>query len=365
MLKSAEVSIKRTKGRARFITYDVYSMERHAEVGLFDELGREAGCMALAQAFYGRVASEPELKELFPGKSLRCATEAFAAFLVQFFEGSEECSQPRWWLSLRESHAKFRISESQRLAWLKCMNVALEFSLSEPWLRDKLRDFFESASSYIAGGCEAPIRDRELDMRWNKQVSLDRLISDLTNGRSEEAIAAAAEFSALRSVFIGILARMMRVGNEPLIKFVLNSIEVDSELAHTRNFGRTLLHIASGAGSAPVVRSLLSRGVNPDIFDGGNYTPLYRVANECPLPVGAEVVRDLIRAGATVDHCAGITRSTALHAAARRGHLPVLKALLEVGASVTVRDTKGFTPYDRAMKCRRNSAAIALQAYMV
>jgi hemoglobin len=73
--------------------------------GLLEALGGEAGCKRLRMEFYARVGKEPVLRPLFPGKSLRCATEEFAAFLIQFHE---EQTQYRWWLSLRESHAPDR-----------------------------------------------------------------------------------------------------------------------------------------------------------------------------------------------------------------------------------------------------------------
>jgi len=55
----------------------------------------------------------PGSAPVVPGKSLRCATEEFAVFLVQFLGGDEEQSQHRWWLGPRESHARFRIGHAR------------------------------------------------------------------------------------------------------------------------------------------------------------------------------------------------------------------------------------------------------------
>src|SRR5882724_11450573 len=74
-------------------------------------LGGEDGCRRLSAEFYARVGQDQVLRPLFPGKSLRCATEAFAAFLIQFLGGDEEQTQHRWYLSLRESHARSQRSE--------------------------------------------------------------------------------------------------------------------------------------------------------------------------------------------------------------------------------------------------------------
>src|SRR5579859_5828519 len=75
---------------------------------LLESLGGEEGCRILSAAFYARVGKDPVLRPFFPGKSLRCATEEFSAFLIQFLGGNEEHTQFRWWLSLRESHARFQ-----------------------------------------------------------------------------------------------------------------------------------------------------------------------------------------------------------------------------------------------------------------
>ena len=94
--------------------------------GFLKSLGGEAGCQRLSAEFYARVGNDPVLRPLFPGKSLRCATEEFAAFLIQFLGGDEEQTQYRWWLSLRESHARFRVGPPERSAWLKQMRATLK-----------------------------------------------------------------------------------------------------------------------------------------------------------------------------------------------------------------------------------------------
>src|SRR6266404_3450919 len=96
-----------------------------ARSALLEALGGEEGCRSLSAAFYARVGKDPVLRPLFPGKSLRCATEEFAAFLIQFLGGDEEQTQHRWWLSLRESHERFRIGSVERGAWLKHMQATL------------------------------------------------------------------------------------------------------------------------------------------------------------------------------------------------------------------------------------------------
>src|SRR6476619_3948376 len=104
-------------------------------------LGGEEGCRRLSATFYARVARDPALRPLFPGKSLRCATEEFAAFLIQFLDGDEEQTQYRWWLSLRESHARFRIGPAKRSAWLRQMEATLDAAPLDEATRTALRGF--------------------------------------------------------------------------------------------------------------------------------------------------------------------------------------------------------------------------------
>jgi ankyrin repeat protein len=64
-----------------------------------------------------------------------------------------------------------------------------------------------------------------------------------------------------------------------------------------------------------------------------------------------------VRAGADVNGCGGVTRATALHMAARRGHVEIARALLDSGAAVHARDGKGNTPLQRAINCRKNGVS--------
>jgi truncated hemoglobin YjbI len=77
------------------------------------------------QVFIRASAKDPVLRPYFPGKTLRCAIESFAAFLIQFLHGDEKQTQHRWHLSLRESHARFQIGSDARRAWLKNMEGTL------------------------------------------------------------------------------------------------------------------------------------------------------------------------------------------------------------------------------------------------
>lgn len=320
-------------------------------------LGGEAGCKRLSAQFYARVGGDSVLRPLFPGKTLKCAIEEFAAFLIQFLGGDEEQTQRRWWLSLRESHARFRIGPAERHAWLKHMTATLAAAPLDEATRKALLQFFEHSSSYVTGKETTWPQDDELAARWREQRALDDAVGAIAAGRDREATALALRFASRPSVFVGLLARMVQSGRAALIGFVVDAVQRDASLATRRFGGRALLHYASGAGCLEVVVSLLRRGADPDIRDTGGHTPLYRVANECPSGTGPEIVRALVRAGADVNACGGVTRATALHMAARWGHVEVARALLDFGAATEARDSKGDTPLQRAINCRRSEVA--------
>ena len=128
-----------------------YNRFHGARSALLEALGGEEGCRTLSAAFYARVGKDPVLRPFFPGKSLRCATEEFAAFLIQFLDGDEKQTQHRWWLSLRESHARFQIGPDARLAWLRHMEATLDAAPLEDATRNALRHFFSRNSAYVIG----------------------------------------------------------------------------------------------------------------------------------------------------------------------------------------------------------------------
>jgi truncated hemoglobin YjbI len=332
-----------------------------ARSALLEALGGEEGCRMLSAAFYARVGKDAVLRPFFPGKSLRCATEEFAAFLIQFLGGDEEQTQYRWWLSLRESHARFSIGPDARGAWLRQMEATLDAAPLEDATRNALRQFFSRSSAYVIGNNAAEPDHEELAARWGEQRVLDTVIAAIVEGRDDETLALAPRFASRHSVFVGLLARMIQSGRARLIHFVIDAVESDPSLGTQRFAGTTLLHFAAGAGCLDVVSLLLRLGVEPNIQGRGDHTPLYWVANECASETGPEVVRALVRGGADVNACGGVTRATALHMSARRGHVGIARALLDSGAEVNARDRKGDTPLQRAINCRKNGVSQLLR----
>ena len=334
----------------------------YAGCKVLEAIGCEEGCRRLSAAFYARVGKDPVLRPFFPGKSLRCAINEFSAFLIQFLGGDEEQAAYRWWLSLRESHARFKIGPQARSAWLEHMDATLDAASLDEGTRNALRNFFSYSSAYVIQTDAGEPNHEELAARWSEQRVLDGVVAAIVAGRDDETLALAPRFASRPSVFVGLLARMVQSGRPRLVQFVIDAAKNDPSLAMRRFGGGTLLHFAAGAGCLDVVTLLLRLGVDPNVMGRGR-TPLYCVANECGSEPGPAIVHALLKAGADINACCGVTRTTALHAAARRGHLEIARALLDSGAGVSLRDRKGDTALQRAINCRKNEVSQLLLEY--
>jgi len=333
---------------------------------LYSRVGGWTTCQLLAQELYREIEREPILKPLFPGKSHRCAIEQFSAFLCQLFGGTSTEVQRRHWISLRESHARFRIGQGERDSWLRRITYAISTLSIEPVHKGELKTFFEEASKYLVNDPSTPRFEPSLaggwKRRWELQHELDELVSAIQDGECATAISIAQARSFrnyLREgggLWVGVLMRMVSSREQRLMDFVRSEVVNNPQLVHDMYGGRTLLHASAGVGDASLIELLLRHGADPGIRDYGAHPPLYCLANECRTG-GGSVVQILVRAGANVNSQDGVQGCSPLHMAARRDNSTVAEALLECGANIESHDRQGDTPLRRAVNC--NSTGVA------
>ena len=92
----------------------------------FDAVGGHATFQRLIEAFYTRVATDAELRAIYPEDDLGPAAERLRMFLEQYWGGPHTYNEVRGHPRLRARHAPFRIDAAARDAWLTHMREAID-----------------------------------------------------------------------------------------------------------------------------------------------------------------------------------------------------------------------------------------------
>jgi len=121
--------------------------ERMHVANVFDAAGGEETFRRLVKNFYGRVATDPILRAVYPEDDLSGATERLTLFLIQYWGGPSTYSEQRGHPRLRLRHQPFAIGQRERDAWLGQMKAAVESLELSPAVRKALLDYFETAST--------------------------------------------------------------------------------------------------------------------------------------------------------------------------------------------------------------------------
>lgn len=124
--------------------------------------------------------------------------------------------------------------------------------------------------------------------------------------------------------------------------------DVDSE-------GHTLLYYQVAKQQTDGVRLLLENGANPN-FVGGQDPPVLLQALRHPQDTAEKIAADLLARGAD-PNVTNQSRQTPLMLSAKNGHERLVRALLAAGAKVEMKDQRGATALDYAL--RNGETAIA------
>ncbi len=160
--------------------------------------------------------------------------------------------------------------------------------------------------------------------------------------------------------------------------------------------GRTPLHVAAFRGRGAAAEALITAGADPDLLDNQRYDPVTIAAVRDDLPTlkalltaGASaklttsiydgtaliaaahlghdgVVRELIRAGAPLDHVNNLGWTALIEAVVLGDggprHVETARALVEAGARTDLTDRQGLTPLQLARARGYHAMAMVLEA---
>uniref|UniRef100_T1IQZ0 Uncharacterized protein n=1 Tax=Strigamia maritima TaxID=126957 RepID=T1IQZ0_STRMM len=120
--------------------------------------------------------------------------------------------------------------------------------------------------------------------------------------------------------------------------------------------GRTALHLACQYGQGNTVAALLLNGSNVHSLDFAGRSPLQLASAEGHV----EIVQQLLRHGARVDHQDEVLGNTALHEAAWKGYSQTLEALCKAKANVFMKNKGGFAAIHLACQNGHNQSCRVL-----
>ena len=188
------------------------------------------------------------------------------------------------------------------------------------------------------------------------------------------ALAQVPPSDAERNAYAGLFAAAARGDAVEIGKLARAGASIDAR----DGYGRTPLHVAAYAGRHDAMRALVAAGANPNALENDRYdiVTIAAVANDVPtlkvaLDVGCspgnvtsrydgtaliaaahlghvEIVRELIRAGAPLDHVnnlgwTAVIESIVLGDGGAR-HIATLRLLVDAGANLKLADRSGATP---------------------
>ena len=131
-----------------------------------------------------------------------------------------------------------------------------------------------------------------------------------------------------------------------------------SDINGRNDFGWTALMLASGSGAAMLARMLLERGAEPRLSDNNGRNALMKAVR------GGKTGMVSVLAPLSEIDATDIDGDTALIKSARYGSLGICFILLENGADAGIRDLKGESALDKAIKHGFGDVAALLKKFL-
>jgi hemoglobin len=116
---------------------------------LYDAIGGEPTFRRLVHRFYEEVAADPQLRRVYPSRSLGPAEEHLRLFLIQYWGGPATYNELRGHPRLRMRHVRFTIGAAEHDAWLRHMRTALDELELDPVHDAQLWDYLVMAAASL------------------------------------------------------------------------------------------------------------------------------------------------------------------------------------------------------------------------
>ncbi|HET7559737.1 MAG TPA: globin [Limnochordia bacterium] len=121
----------------------------------YDQLGGAETIRALVEAFYPKVAADPDLAPIFPA-DLKPVKEKQYLFLTQFLGGPPLYNQLYGHPRLRARHLPHPVTPRRARAWLRCMAEALEQIELQPAHRTFLVQRLAAVAEHMINTADEP-----------------------------------------------------------------------------------------------------------------------------------------------------------------------------------------------------------------
>ena len=137
---------------------------------------------------------------------------------------------------------------------------------------------------------------------------------------------------------------LMWAGLEGNLKIINTLLDAGANLHQKDKYGNTAFLLSAQGGKPEAIKKFLSLGFDANAADEhGGRTALIAAARS------PEALKVLIEAGAKVNARQKVLSMTALFVAAQNGYTESVRVLIEAGADVTIPNSDGVTPLNRAI----------------
>lgn len=115
----------------------------------YERMGGHATFAALVHHFYEGVASDPELRAMYPEEDLGPAEDRLRMFLEQYWGGPSTYHEQRGHPRLRIRHHPFAVTPHMRDRWLHHMLGAVDLVALPPAEDAELREYLVRAAHFL------------------------------------------------------------------------------------------------------------------------------------------------------------------------------------------------------------------------